>query len=855
MKISQFLVPFLALGGAVAVRAETPQIGGQLQLVATNPRAVVPPFSALKHTDVRAVISGTVARVTLQQKFQNTARVPVEAIYTFPLPPTAAVDAMEFQIGKRRIIGQIKRKDVARRVYENAKRDGKRAALLDQQRPDIFTQHVANVMPGDALTVKISFVQTLPYRKGGYEWAFPTVVGPRYVPSGGYYAPNQRGAPSQNAKLPPKNQIGAQAVVTDADKITPPIAPPGTRAGHDLSLRVELDAGVPLGNIRSLLHPISVTKRGASRASIALVNLKTLPNQDFILRYQIAGQDVQSGVLTHPDGRGGGYFQMVVQPPHTPTREQIVPRELVFVVDQTGSQSGWPMEKSKETMQLALSKLRPNDRVQVLGFNTDVYPCFDKPVAPTAQNVAKARKFVAGLNAEGGTDILKALAVALKIPADPKRLRIVIYMTDGYVGDDMQIADYLRKNRGSTRVFPFGMGNSVNRFLIEQMARQGRGAADYLTVDPDNALPKERKNAREAVERFYARMATPVLLDPKASFAGLPIKDVFPSVLNDVFDFGPLVISGRYTKAAKGFVTLRGISGTKSWTRRIPVNFGAKTQNPALETLWARAKVENLMEQDYLGAQIGKPDPKIQGEIVQTALAHRLLTQWTSFVAVEQKIVNPGGKNRRTDVPVNIPKGVNYKKATGLGHGISNAPRVAKNPAAIPATPPFFSARPGDPLISIAAPADAQKVSAILPDGTPLPLVFDALTRLWQAHFDIPTHAAQGEYRVAILISCKNGERLRFDLNFRVDTSAPGGKGAIWSQNGWAQLKVTAGEAWRVAAITPWGERVELSRGHNGEFAAQVAVPVEFADKAGVVRYILTDKAHNRAEIAVDWTK
>jgi len=316
-----------------------------------------------------------------------------------------------------------------------------------------------------------------------------------------------------------------------------------------------------------------------------------------------------------------------------------------------------------------------------------------------------------------------------------------------------------------------------------------------------------------------------------------------------VFDFGPVVISGRYTRAAKGFVTLRGVSGTRAWTRKIPVDFGAKTRNPALETLWARAKVEDLMERDTLGAQIGKPDPKIQGQIVQTALSHRLLTQWTSFVAVEQKVVNPGGKNRRADVPVNIPRGVNYNTATGLGHGISNARRQGRARQSAP----LFAARPGDPLICVAAPADAQNVSAILPNGVPLPLIFDAATKLWQAHFDIPIYALQGEYRVAVSIVCKNGERLRFDLNYRVDMTAPGGIGAIAQANGAATLSVTAAQASRVAAITPWGARVELARGHNGEFAAQIPIPVEWGVARGVVRYILTDDAHNRTEITVDW--
>ncbi len=814
-----------------ATKAEkVPEVGGELRLVNVKDEAL---FSALKHTDVKAQISGGIALVTVEQQFSNPSKTPVEAVYTFPLPDDAAVNAMEFRVGNRRIVGEIKRREEARQIYDQAKSEGKRTALLDQERPNIFTQSVANVMPGDDLSVKISFVQRLSYKGGAYEWAFPTVVGPRYSAGGGYAQTGKRGSGS-------------------AANVTPPIAPPPTRSGHDLSLSVNIDAGVPITSIRSELHPVNISKNGA-HATVKLQDQNTLPNRDFILRYAVAGGEVQSGLLTQRDGKGG-YFSLVMQPPARPKSNQISPRELVFVVDQTGSQNGWPIAKAKETMRYALDKLRAGDTFQVLGFNTSVTPCFEKPVKPTAANLAKARAFINGLQAQGGTDILQALQAALKIPLDRDRLRVVVYLTDGYVDNDMAVVDYLRKNRGTTRVFTFGMGNSVNRFLLDNMAREGRGEAEYVTVDAAGGRPDNADEAENAVARFYKKIATPVLIDPQIDWNGLPVEDVQPKVVPDVFENGPVVVTGRFTKAAKGTVILRGWAGNKRVTQRVAVDFGAaQTDNPALEALWAREKIEELQAQDYQGAQSNKPDAKIKEQIVQTALAHNLMTQWTSFVAVEQKVANPGGENQKNDVPVEIPEGVDYEKATGL--------------PAPPATPSLryglssngarFAARPGDPLIRIFAPQNARRVLAILPDGQILPLSWNLQTKAWEARFDVPGYVADGAYRVAVLIEKVDGNRSRFELVYQVDTQSPSGDAGIVKVGGRVQLQLAAGaDVSRVTAILPWNQRVELKRGNLASaWTGAVQVPESWRDKAARVRFVLTDAAHNRTIIEVDWNR
>jgi Ca-activated chloride channel homolog len=607
----------------------------------------------LKHTDVTADLVGFVSRVRVRQQFHNPAKEPVEAVYTFPLPNDAAVDEMTMTIGSRVIVGEIKRREEARQIYETAKAAGQAAALLDQERPNIFTQSVANLMPGQDVTITISYVNLLKYDQGSYEFSFPMVVGPRYL--GGGSTPPVRPVAAEKTDQPGSGPPAP--VLTDPQKISPPITPQGTRAGHDISLFLTLDAGVPLQEIKSQLHAVVIEKEGASKAKVRLQNQSTLPNQDFILRYSVAGDQMQTGLLAHSPGGKGGYFTLILQPPAAPPQKDVSPKEMVFVIDQTGSQRGVPIQKAKETLRYCIENLNPNDTFQLLGFNTQVYPCFSHPVPVTEENVTQALKFLEPLEGNGGTDILKSVDYALKIPDDPGRLRILCYMTDGYVGNDMQVIDHVRKNRGRARMFVFGVGNSVNRFLIDGMAREGRGYAEYVDLN----TPGE-----QIASKFYARIAKPLLLDPQVEWNGLPVEDIYPKHIPDVFSAGPILLKGRYTKAAQGDLTVKGLLRGQSWSQTVPVVFPDKQpEGAALPTLWAREKIEDLQAQDWLGAQSGNPDPKIKEQIVNLALDYRLMTQHTSFVAVEQRVVNIGGKQRTVQVPVEMPVGVSYEGIFG----------------------------------------------------------------------------------------------------------------------------------------------------------------------------------------------
>lgn len=582
----------------------------------------------LQHTAVEANIAGFVARVHVQQKFRNTAKEPVEAIYTFPLPDDAAVDDMTMKIGKRLVKGQIKKREEARAIYEAAKSAGQAAALLDQERPNIFTQSVANLMPGEDVTIDISFVNTLKYDDGQYEWALPTVVGPRYT--------------------------GGASAGQNPEKITPPIAVKNTRAGHDISIKVNLDAGLPLQEVSSPLHPIDVQKQGARRALVQLQNAATLPNKDFILRYKVAGERVQSGIIAYaPSGADGGYFTLILQPPDAPKSEEVAPKEMVFVIDQTGSQMGWPLEKAKETMRHCLRNLNPGDTFQLIGFTTEVFPCFPAPVEASKANVEKAIAWLEPIAGAGGTDILKAANYALKLPADPKRPRIICQMTDGYVGNDQETIKHVGAHRGQARVFPFGVGNSVNRYLIDGMAREGRGVAQYVTLNEDG---------KAAAQKFYDRVAQPLLLDVSVDWGGLPVEDVLPRHIPDVFSSAPIILKGRYKRGMKGEIIVRGLLRGQPWEEAIPITLPEEPTESAeaLPSLWAREKINDI---EYEGARGNATETT--SKVTSLALEYRLMSPYTSFVAVEQRVVNIGGKQRTINVPVEMPEGVNYEGIFG----------------------------------------------------------------------------------------------------------------------------------------------------------------------------------------------
>ena len=619
---------------------------GQLHVVdpSGKPKADCP----LKHTDVKARISGFLARVTVTQEFENPFKEKIEAVYTFPLPQNAAVDDMTMIVGDRTVRGKILRREEAQAVYEAAKSGGQRAALLDQERPNIFTQSVANILPGEQIKITISYVETLKYEDGSYEFVFPMVVGPRYVPGS---AARNENTSNGNGFAPNTDRV------PDASRITPAPVPAGMRGGHDVSFDISLDAGVTIDGLNAKTHEVTVEKPDDHSARIRLKDLATIPNKDFILRYDVAGKKMQDAVLAHRSVKaGGGYFTMILQPPERVTTEDVMPKELVFVLDTSGSMSGFPIEKAKETMKLALDNLYPHDTFNLITFSGDEHILFPEPVPATKENLRKAQAFLESRQGGGGTEMMKAIKASMD-PSDAQgHVRIVCFMTDGYVGNDMEIISEVQKHPNA-RVFAFGIGGSVNRFLLDNMAKYGRGEVEYVALNDDGSA---------AARRFHERVRNPLLTDISIDWNGAPVADVFPKQIPDLFDAKPVIINGRFTAFHQGVIKLRGKMSGRDFVREIPVEFhDGQTQHDVIATLWARTRVDDLMSQDFNGAQQGNMREEVKQQIIQLGLDYRLMTQFTSFVAVEEMIVTDGGQPRRIDVPVEVLEGVNREAIFG----------------------------------------------------------------------------------------------------------------------------------------------------------------------------------------------
>jgi Ca-activated chloride channel family protein len=626
------LQAFTPTGSAQNKEGTGEPTAGSLQVL--DPTGKQRGFCPLRHTAVHAEIAGFLARVNVTQEFENTFADKIEAVYVFPLPQSSAVDSMTLQVGGRTVKGKVMRREQAQAVYDAARSAGQVAALLDQERPNVFTQSVANIMPGERVTVTISYVETLKYEGGTYEFYFPTVVGPRYIPG-------------------TRQDAAGTDRVPDAARVAPPVMPKDTRAGHDISIEVSLDAGLPVEELKSDSHQVEIERATSSRARVRLKDLNAIPNKDFVLRYGVAGRKIGDALLTHRDARGG-YFTLILQPPDRVTVEDVTPKELVFVLDTSGSMEGFPIEKAKETMKLALEGLYPQDTFNLITFAGDTHILFPEPVPATPENLEKAKSFLESRSGGGGTEMMKAIKAALD-PSDARgHVRIVCFMTDGYVGDEMEIISEVQKHPNA-RVFSFGIGGAVNHFLLDQMAEHGRGEVEYVSLKDDGSA---------AARRFHERVRNPLLTDITIDWGGLPVADVYPKTIPDLFGVKPVVLTGRFTGAARGTIRLKGRMGSNAFERDIAVTFPeSQTEHDVLATLWARRRVEDFMSQDYTGAQGGRMRDDLREAVTNLGLEYGLMTQFTSFVAVEEMTLTDGGVPRRVDVPVELPEGMAEQNA------------------------------------------------------------------------------------------------------------------------------------------------------------------------------------------------
>lgn len=604
-------------------------------LIQENGKKLVLP---LIHTDVNGDIEGFVARVNVTQVYINPIDSTIEAIYTFPLPENAAVDSMILKVGDRRIKGVVKERQQAREIYEEAKREGKTASLLEQQRPNIFTQSVANILPGDTIVITISYLQQLRFKHGAFQFYFPMVVGPRYIP----------GQPIKSEKQgteDPTNQV------TDAHKITPPILPPDTRSGHDIALKIRIHKKFSTNELTSPSHCIIVRDEDSSTV-ISISPNDNIPNKDFMLNYTVAGDKISNVFLTHKKEAEDGFFQLIMIPKINISEEEIIPRELVFVVDNSGSMSGFPIEKCKELMKISLRGMRQDDLFRVIKFAGSTEILSSDPLEASDTNVKNALDFIDNMRGGGGTEMMKAINAIFDTPPLNGRKKIVLFMTDGYVGNEINIISTIRERLGESRVFSLGVGSSVNSYLLKGMAYAGRG--DCMIIRQDG-------EAQKAIDEFYSMIDAPVVTGLSLVWKGTDIIDPQPAQLPDLFAGQPLVVTGKYGKAGKGVLTIEGkLSSGKSYFHRMDVSFPNKNGlNSSLPNIWARRKIEEI---DLLGSKLFEDksisDDSIKNSITKLGLQYKLMTQYTSFVAVEDAVRNKSGKWESVEQPVELPEGV-----------------------------------------------------------------------------------------------------------------------------------------------------------------------------------------------------
>jgi Ca-activated chloride channel family protein len=650
---------------------------GALRIVEPAPENALPGWPAapaggvvecpLTHTDVKADISGFLARVRVTQTFKNPKDEKIEAVYVFPLPHHSAIDEMTMVIGERRIVGKVKRRDDARRIYQQALSVGQTAALLEQERPNIFTQSVGNIPPGATVRVEISYVDVLKYDQGEYEFSFPMVVGPRFNP--GSASPPQ----PLNAELAGKAVPGgaATARVPDGDRINPPILRPDKRNGHDISLTVHLDAGVPVHDMKVASHEASIERPGNRRAVVKLNEMDSLPNKDFVLRYDVTGERPSMALLAHrPAGdasvgsgtpnvaqgprRDGGYFLLMVQPADDERLTKSPPREIVFLVDVSGSMSGEPTQKVVQTMQHMLKLCRDGaDTVQVVTFASQAHQLFERPVPVNPENIGKALQFTSGISAGGGTQMLEGVKLAMDQPIDPERVRIIIMLTDGYIGNEAEIIEHVGRRAGDQiRFWCVGIGASPNMFLVDGVARQGGGMGRQLNLNDDT-----QALATEVITRIQRAQLSNVEID----WGGLAAFDTYPAKLPELWAGRPLILFGRYRDVEGKFaVNVKGrVEGEPaSWPLTVEL---PKTEpaNDVLAPTWARQKIEDLMQSSFYAGS-----PAVEEAVTALALDYRLMSQYTSFVAVDDSqpaAEGPVAPPRRMLVPVPLPAGTRWE--------------------------------------------------------------------------------------------------------------------------------------------------------------------------------------------------
>ena len=602
----------------------------EISLVAQSDKTLSPYFKVtsdhssieslpLKSTNAEVSISGVVADVEISQVYENTGAFPIEAVYVFPMSTNAAVYDMVMLLDGRRIDAEIQRKEEAKANYNVAKQEGKRVSLLEQDRPNVFTMSVANIIPGDVIEVVLKYTETIIPQSGEYEFVFPTVVGPRFTGE----------QKTQNAL--------AQNVAYTPEGISP---------NYDFNIACQVNAGLPIADMTCATHETIITYSDMNTGFVHLhPDDKDGGDRDFVLKYTLSGKKINTGLLLH-EGKDENHFMLTVQPPKKVELKDIPQREYLFVVDVSGSMHGFPLDVTKKLMRNLMSNLRHDDKFNLLLFASGANVYSQESVYANPTEVENAIQMLSNTSGGGGTRLLNALDRVMEIPKCEEGLsRSVVIITDGYISVEDEVYDLIRKSSGEFNFYSFGIGSSINRYLIEGIAHVGN-TEPLFVLDAEEAAPKA-KDFREFI-------AAPVLTDIQIDWGEFDVYDVEPANINDVLAERPVVVTGKYRGKAKGNIELTGKSGREDYRAIYDAeNAQADESNAGIQYLWARNRIKLL--DDYI--KLAPNDIRIEA-VTKLGLAYSLLTNYTSFIAIDHREIATNENAIPVDQPLPLPQGV-----------------------------------------------------------------------------------------------------------------------------------------------------------------------------------------------------
>lgn len=611
----------------------------------------------LKDTHVSTTINGVFAETYVTQTYTNEGSRPFNASYIFPASTSAAVHGMKMEIGDEVITAVVHEKEEAKETFEEAKSEGKSASLLEEQRPNVFSMNVANVMPGDTLRIELHYTEMISPTDGTYEFVFPTVVGPRYPST---VQEDEDGTSPRSGGTDSQEWIAAPYLMEGS-------LPKGT-----YSIDVKLAAGVPITSLVSKSHDIHIDWTGDSEAQITLANPADYAgNRDFILDYQLTGDDISSGLLLNT-GKNENFFMLMLQPPKRTAPEQVLPREYLFLLDISGSMYGFPLDTAKLLITDLVSGLKESDRFNLILF-ADGDPLLLAPesVSATEYNIRRAIELIDQQEGGGGTELADALKKALSTEIYPGMTRSIITITDGYLSGESEIFNLVRDHMDEADFFSFGIGSSVNRYLIEGMAKTGLGEA-FIVTEPEEAA--------ETAERFRTYIESPILTNIQLSFDGFDVYDMEPAAVPTLFAQRPIIVYGKWRGDPAGTVTITGSTSARLFTKQtdfyqqIPVSeISVQEDNEALRYLWARKRVEQLTDFGLSNMNNAAADA-VRNEVTAIGINYHLLTPYTSFVAVTETVRNTQGDAEDVRQPQPLPKHVSNFAIGASGYTVGSEP-------------------------------------------------------------------------------------------------------------------------------------------------------------------------------------